>query len=91
MRAIVLSTQFRKDLKLARRRNLPIEKLNEIVFMLANDMELPMNNHDHALTGNKTGFRECHIQPDWLLIYNKVEGEVQILNLYRTGSHSDLF
>ena len=91
MRAIVLSTQFRKDLKLARRRNLPIEKLNEIVFMLANDMELPMNNHDHVLTGNKTGFRECHIQPDWLLIYNKVEGEVQILNLYRTGSHSDLF
>ena len=91
MRTIVLSTQFRKDLKLARKRNLPEEKLNEIVFMLANDIELPTNNHDHALTGNKTGFRECHIQPDWLLIYNKVDGEVQILNLYRTGSHSDLF
>ena len=91
MRTIVLSTQFRKDLKLARKRNLPEEKLNAIVFMLANDIELPMNNRDHALAGDKIGFRECHIQPDWLLIYNKVDGEVQILNLYRTGSHSDLF
>ncbi len=91
MRTIVLSTQFRKDLKLARKRNLPEEKLNEIVFMLANDLELPMSNRDHALMGDKIGFRECHIQPDWLLIYNKVDGEVQILNLYRTGSHSDLF
>lgn len=91
MRTIVLSTQFRKDLKLARKRHLPEEKLNEIVFKLANDEELPISNHDHALTGDKIGYRECHIQPDWLLIYNKVEGEIQILNLFRTGSHSDLF
>ena len=91
MRTIVLSTQFRNDLKLARKRNLPEEKLNEIVFKLANDEEIPASNRDHALTGDKIGFRECHIQPDWLLIYNKVDGEIRILNLFRTGSHSDLF
>ena len=91
MRVIIISTQYKKDLKLARKRGLPEEKLNEIVFKLANDEPLMAANHDHVLIGNKEGIRECHIQPDWLLLYNKTDEELQILNLFRTGSHADLF
>ena len=79
-------------MKLARRRHLPEEELIEIVTDLANDIPLPVKNKDHALQGEFAGCRECHIQPDWLLIYNKEsEGELHILNLLRTGTHSDLF
>lgn len=91
MRTIIISSQYKKDLKLARKRGLPEDKLNEVVFMLANDLPLPAINRDHVLIGDKNGLRECHILPDWLLIYDKEEGELQILNLIRTGSHSDLF
>ena len=92
MRAIVFSGQYKKDLKLARRRNLPEDELNKIIFNLANDVELAPEYKDHALSGNLTGFRECHIQNDWLLIYYKEDnGDLHILNLVRTGTHSDLF
>ena len=92
MRKIVVSTQFKKDVKLARKRQLPEQKLNEIVFKLANDEELPNELRDHQLYGDYVGFRELHIQPDWLLVYRKLEDQtIQMLNLYRTGSHSDLF
>jgi len=92
MRAIVFTGQYKKDLKLARKRHLPEDKLNEIIFKLANDIELPPSNKDHALIGDFAGTRECHIQPDWLLIYSKEnDGEINILTLIRTGSHSDLF
>lgn len=92
MRTIKFTGQYKKDLKLARKRNLPEDKLNEIIFKLANDIELPYNNKDHALTGDFTGTRECHIQPDWLLIYSKDSDDiVNILTLLRTGTHSDLF
>lgn len=92
MRAIVLSGQYKKDLKLARKRNLPEDELNKVIFNLANDTSLPPENKDHALFGNMTGLRECHIKPDWLLIYGKEDnGELHILNLIRTGTHSDLF
>jgi len=92
MRQIEFGGQYKKDLKLARRRNLPEDKLNEIIFKLANDEELPAANRDHALYGDFIGTRECHIQPDWLLIYSKEdEDAVKILTLIRTGSHSDLF
>ena len=92
MRAIVLSGQYKKDLKLARKRNLPEDELNKVIFNLANDTTLPPENKDHALSGNMAGFRECHIQPDWLLIYGKEDNdELHILNLVRTGTHSDLF
>lgn len=92
MRAIVLSGQYKKDLKLARKRNLPEDELNKVIFNLANDISLPQENKDHALSGNLAGFRECHIKPDWLLIYGKEDnGELHILNLVRTGTHSDLF
>lgn len=92
MRSIVFTHQYKKDLKLARRRHLPEAHLNEIIFNLANDIPLSQDKKDHALTGSLSGFRECHIQPDWLLIYSKEdEGELHILNLIRTGTHSDLF
>lgn len=92
MRTIVLSGQYKKDLKLARTRNLPEDELNKVIFNLANDISLPQENKDYALSGNLAGFRECHIKPDWLLIYGKEDnGELHILNLVRTGTHSDLF
>ena len=91
-RKIVISSQYKKDIKLARRRNLPEEELNEIVLDLANDIPLPAKNKDHVLQGEYAGCRECHIRPDWLLIYSKEsDGELHILNLIRTGTHSDLF
>ena len=79
-------------MKQARRRHLPEEELIEVVTDLANDIPLPAKNKDHALQGEFARCRECHIQPDWLLIYSKEsDGELHILNLLRTGTHSDLF
>lgn len=82
--------QYLKDLKLARKRGLDENKLNEIILKLLSGEELPPKNLDHALTGNYKGFRECHISPDWLLIYSR-EDILKIVTLVRTGSHSDLF
>jgi mRNA interferase YafQ len=90
MRKIFFTTQYKKDLKLALRRNLPEEKLNEVIKMLAMDVVLPESNLDHPLKGLYKGCRECHIQPDWLLVYSK-EDKVNLLSLVRTGTHSDLF
>ena len=92
MRTIIFSTQYKKDIKLARKRNLPEEELNKVVFSLANDIPLAAKYHDHELSGLFQGFRECHIKPNWLLMYRKTsDGTLQILELVRTGSHSDLF
>lgn len=92
MRRIDITGQFKKDLKLARKRLLPEEELNIVIMMLANDQELPPRYRDHALSGDFSGTRECHVLPDWLLIYSKTsEDVVQILTLIRTGTHSDLF
>lgn len=82
--------QFKKDYKLARKRNLRIELLDEIIRKLPRGEALPQENRDHALSGNWSGYRECHVQPDWLLIYRIEEG-LLILTLTRTGTHSDLF
>ena len=88
-REIIYANQFKKDMKLARRRHLPEEELIEVVTDLANDIPLPAKNKDHALQGEFAGCRECHIRPDWLLIYSKEsDGELHILNLLRTGTHS---
>ena len=84
------TTQFKKDYKLAVKRGLKIDLLKDIIAALAMGEELPEKNRDHALTGNWVGHRECHILPDWLLIY-RIEEEVLVLTLARTGSHSDLF
>ena len=90
MRQIVFTSQYKRDLKLALRRNLPEEKLNEVIKMLATDQPLPADNKDHALKGEFRGFRECHIQPNWLLIYRKDDLQLQLV-LMRTGTHADLF
>ena len=85
-----LTKQYLKDLKLARRRGLDEEKLNDVILKLVSGEVLPVHNRDHALTGNYKGFRECHVSPDWLLIYSR-DVSVKIVTLVRTGSHSDLF
>lgn len=88
--SIVLLNSFKKDIKRIRRRNLNLDLLDEVVEKLAKQERLEEKYRDHALTGNLVGFRECHIQPDWLLIY-RVDGNDLVLVLSRTGTHSDLF
>lgn len=87
---VKFTTQFRKDYKLAMKRGLRIALLEEVVERLAMGEPLPEKNRDHALTGDWVGHRECHIQPDWLLVY-RIEDDVLVLTLARTGTHSDLF
>ena len=84
------TSKFKKDYKLAIKRNLNIKLLDDIIRMLAAGKKLPEEYNDHQLTGNLKAYRECHIQPDWLLIY-RVERDILVLSLQRTGSHSDLF
>lgn len=87
---IVASNQFKKDLKLAAKRGLNLDHLNEVVTALARQEKLDDKYRDHNLTGDYRGFRECHIEPDWLLVY-RVNDQALELFLFRTGSHSDLF
>ena len=87
---VVLSNRFRKDLKLAAKRGLRLDELNAIVEQLAAGQTLPERNRDPALPGDYIGFRECHIRPDWLLVY-RVDGDALELFLFRTGTHTDLF
>ncbi len=87
---VKFTTQFKKDLKLAQKQGKSVEKLFEVIELLANGEVLPTKCRDHDLTGNYKGCRECHIEPDWLLIYEVFE-ETVVLMLYRTGSHSELF
>ena len=87
---IVASNQFKKDLKLATKRGLKIEKLREVVNTLSRQETLDEKFRDHGLTGEYRGFRECHIEPDWLLVYRTNEEELELF-LFRTGSHADLF
>ena len=89
-RDIIWTSQFKRDYKLAMKRNLDMSLLDECIRKLAVRTELPPKSRDHDLTGKWTGHRECHVQPDWLLIY-RIEGNDLILVLTRTGSHSDLF
>lgn len=84
------TTQFKKDYKLAIKRGLKIDLLEQIVKNLANGESLPDKNKDHSLMGNWSGHRECHILPDWLLIY-RIEDNILVLTLTRTVTHSDLF
>lgn len=87
---IEVTRQYLKDLKLARKRNLEESKLNEVIQILVNGGSLPAKNKDHVLKGDYTGYRECHISPDWLLVYSRSD-VLKIVKLVRTGSHSDLF
>lgn len=84
------SSRFKKDLKTIAKRGYNISLLTNIIKLLAAGLPLPEKHKDHALTGNWINYRECHITPDWLLIY-KIEEDILVLTLTRTGSHSDLF
>ena len=84
------TAQFKRDYKLAIKRGLEINLLEDIVGALAMGESLPEKNKDHVLSGNWAGHRECHILPDWLLVY-RIEDDVLVLTLTRTGTHSDLF
>ena len=87
---IQFTNQFKKDLKLAKKQNKNLDKLFEVIDILANGGMLEAKYRDHDLTGNYKCTRECHIEPDRLLIY-EIRGEVLLLMLYRLGSHSELF
>jgi len=89
-REIIWTSQFKKDYKLAQKRGMNIALLDDCIRTLAAGDELAPQYRDHNLTGRWSGHRECHVEPDWLLIY-RIEGQDVILILARTGSHSDLF
>lgn len=82
------TTQFMKDMKLAKKRNLPLDEIKVVMDMLIQEIPLPQQFRDHVLSGNYNGRRECHVRPDWLLIYRKSE---TVISFDRTGTHSDLF
>lgn len=87
---IVQTGRFKKDLKLAKKRGYDLSLIGFVVDTLAAGDKLPEKYKDHSLTGNYAGCRECHITPDWLLIYEVFDGDL-ILYLTRTGTHGDLF
>jgi len=85
-----MSTRFKKDYKLAQRRGYNMNLLKEVIDILANGDQLPEKYLDHPLSGDYKESRECHIEPDWLLIY-RIEKDLLVFGLTRTGTHSDLF
>ena len=88
MRNLISGAQFRRDVKLAEKRGKDLVKLREAILLLVEGRPLPTRFKDHPLGGDWKHFRDCHLEPDWLLIY-KIVGED--LHLVRTGTHSDLF
>lgn len=87
---VVLTGRFKKSIKSAKKRGLDLQLLEDVVNKLQNDEMLDEKYKDHELKGKYKGFRECHIQPDWLLIYLKEEDTIT-LTLVDTGTHADLF
>ena len=90
MLEVFYSNQFKKDYKKAVKRHCDVEELFKVIELLKNQLPLPPEKRDHALTGDYSGYRECHVHPDFLLVYKVVDSQLQ-LYLYRTGTHSDLF
>ena len=90
MLELVTTSTFRKDLKIAKKRGYDLSLIEFVIDELLKENTLPQKYKDHALTGNYRGFRECHISPDWLLIY-AVDKDKLVLIVSRTGTHSDLF
>lgn len=88
MLGLISETRFEKDLKLAAKRKRHLDKLNAIVIALRRGEKLPVKNHNHKLQGSYKDYWECHIEPDWLLVYKKTKTHII---LARTGTHSDLF
>lgn len=87
---IKFTTQFKKDLKLAKKQKKNLDLLFDVIDKLANGKKLDSKFRDHDLSGDYVGTRECHIEPDWLLVY-EIKDDVLLLMLYRLGSHSELF
>ncbi|MCI9634640.1 MAG: type II toxin-antitoxin system YafQ family toxin [Ruminococcus sp.] len=90
MYQVKFTTAYKKAYKLMKKRGLDISLLDEVVGLLRQGRQLEERYRDHELTGDLAGFRECHIKPDWLLIY-LIENDILTLTLIDTGSHSDLF
>lgn len=90
MYKVKFTSTFKKSYKLMKKRGLDIRLLDNVIDMLRQGQTLDIKYRDHALTGNYEGYRECHIIPDWLLIYY-IENDILTLTLADTGSHSDLF
>lgn len=88
MLGLIYETRFEKDLKLATKRKRDLDKLNAIVTALRCEEKLPVKNRNHKLQGSYKNYWECHVEPDWLLIYKKTKTHIL---LARTGTHSDLF
>ena len=90
MLKLVASNRFKKDLKTAQRRGFDMSLLRTVINDLAEEKPLAPKYRDHELSGEYRGFRECHVQPDWLLVYRIEHRELELF-LFRTGTHSDLF
>ena len=88
--AIKWTSTFKRSYKLAKKRGLPIDELKKIVDKLRTDTPLPAKFKDHELSGRYVGLRECHIKPDWLLVWEQNDNEIVLLML-NTGTHSDIF
>ena len=88
--ALRKTSQFEKDVKRMVKRGMPIQELTAVIDLLLTQTPLPEKYRDHPLVGNYIGFRECHVQPDWLLIYT-IHKQRLILTCMRTGTHNDLF
>lgn len=87
---VQFTNQFKKDVKLAKKQGKDLEKLYKVIENLAQGKVLEAKYRDHSLSGNYNNCRECHVEPDWLLIYEIID-DVLVLMLNRTGSHSELF
>jgi mRNA interferase YafQ len=90
MYTLEFTNQYLKDLKLARKRKFEESKLNEVIKILLSGIRLPAKYKDHFLSGDMKGLKECHVTPDWLLIYQK-DTVIRLITLFRIGTHSDLF
>lgn len=90
MRTFSRTSQFKRDVKLAGRRGKDLAKLKTVLDLLIDGAELPAQYKDHPLRGNYAGSRDCHIEPDWVLIYTLTENSTHV-RFERTGTHSDLF
>ena len=90
MLTIKYQTAFKRDYKRIKKHGYDLRLLEDVIALLAEGQELPASYRDHALTGDFSGCRECHIAPDWLLVYEVLQDEL-LLYLTRTGTHSDLF
>jgi len=90
MYRLILTNGFKKDLKLAKKRGLKMPLLDEVVSVLVENGKLPAKYKPHVLKGKYTGLWECHIQPDWLLVWEQ-EDTIKLITLIATGTHADLF